>query len=442
MADINVAQMTKAIKTAGAAKLVDSSAPSADSLKSDFAGMIQEKAQKSLAEGQKLSDSAGSYTMEQDMTVEQKKEETISPEDMLELQETVSQMLIGEFVSQSVGMQSHPDVTLGTEESLLLGETEEIPVKELTADSAMQESLAKVQTEMVHAEESMLQPEKVLFQTESPDLREELQMRAEKPQLQEEIQAQPEKTAFRAETWMQTEKPQLQAEGQMQLRNPLLRAANDSSEEITGMKSDISSIRMEAALGEELQVKAADSYSGQEFSGENDGQDSEKEGMLHEAVAAELPKSPGLHEMSEFRSAEQSSTATVRTTPETFFKDVGTAIAGKLPSKNGAFTIELEPASLGKLTIKVAYEAGKAAVSIMSANPKTVELLSQSAGDIARILEEKTGQETVVYTPEPKQQYQEGQNSQEHGRENQESHEQKKQEQSDSFTQMLRLGLV
>jgi len=442
MADINVAQMTKAIKTAGAAKLVDSSAPSADSLKSDFAGMIQEKAQKSLAEGQKLSDSAGSYTMEQDMTVEQKKEETISPEDMLELQETVSQMLIGEFVSQSVGMQSHPDVTLGTEESLLLGETEEIPVKELTADSAMQESLAKVQTEMVHAEESMLQPEKVLFQTESPDLREELQMLAEKPQLQEEIQAQPEKTAFRAETWMQTEKPQLQAEGQMQLRNPLLRAANDSSEEITGMKSDISSIRMEAALGEELQVKAADSYSGQEFSGENDGQDSEKEGMLHEAVAAELPKSPGLHEMSEFRSSEQSSTATVRTTPETFFKDVGTAIAGKLPSKNGAFTIELEPASLGKLTIKVAYEAGKAAVSIMSANPKTVELLSQSAGDIARILEEKTGQETVVYTPEPKQQYQEGQNSQEHGRENQESHEQKKQEQSDSFTQMLRLGLV
>ncbi len=242
---------------------------------------------------------------------------------------------------------------------------------------------------------------------------------------------------------MRTEKPQLQAEEQMQLRNPLLQAENNNPEEIAERKADISPVRMEAAFGEELQAKAADSYSGQESAaGEDDSQGSGKEGMLHEAVAAELPKSPRLHEMSEFRSVEQSSAGTVKTTPETFFKDVGTAIAGRLPSKNGAFTIELEPASLGKLTIKVAYEAGKAAVSIMSANPKTVELLSQSAGDIARILEEKTGQETVVYTPEPEQQYQEGQNSREHGRENQESHEQKKQEQSDSFTQMLRLGLV
>lgn len=449
MADINVAQMTGAVKTAGAAKYVNSSAPSADSLKSGFADMIQEKAQESLAEGQQPSDSVGSYTKEQDTAAGQEQEEVISPKDMLELQEAVSQMLIGELVSQPAEMQSHPDVPLGTEESLISGEMEAVSVNEPTADFAMQESPAKVQMETAQTEESVLQPE--LLRTESSAPREELQMKTPqpqekiqaRPQPQEEIQARPEKPAFRTETQMRTEKPQLQAEEQMQLRNPLLQAENNNPEEIAERKADISPVRMEAAFGEELQAKAADSYSGQESAaGKDDSQGSGKEGMLHEAVAAELPKSPGLHEMSEFRSVEQSSAGTVKTTPETFFKDVGTAIAGRLPSKNGAFMIELEPASLGKLTIKVAYEAGKAAVSIMSANPKTVELLSQSAGDIARILEEKTGQETVVYTPEPEQQYQEGQNSREHGRENQESHEQKKQEQSDSFTQMLRLGLV
>lgn len=439
MADINVAQMTGAVKTAGAAKYVNSSAPSADSLKSGFADMIQEKAQESLAEGQQPSDSVGSYTKEQDTAAGQEQEEVISPKDMLELQEAVSQMLIGELVSQPAEMQSHPDVPLGTEESLISGEMEAVSANEPTADFAMQESPAKVQMEAAQTEESVLQPE--LLRTESSAPREDLQMKT--PQPQEEIQARPEKPAFRTETQMRTEKPQLQAEEQMQLRNPLLQAGNNNPEEIAERKADISPVRMEAAFGEELQAKTADSYSGQESAaGEDDSQGSGKEGMLHEAVAAELPKSPGLHEMSEFRSVEQSSAGTVKTTPETFFKDVGTAIAGRLPSKNGAFTIELEPASLGRLTIKVAYEAGKAAVSIMSANPKTVELLSQSAGDIARILEEKTGQETVVYTPEPEQQYQEGQNSREHGRENQESHEQKKKEQSDSFTQMLRLGLV
>lgn len=143
------------------------------------------------------------------------------------------------------------------------------------------------------------------------------------------------------------------------------------------------------------------------------------------------------------REIPQEKAQTLKTSPDTLGYDLGNRLASSLPKSNGTLTIELEPASLGKLTIRVVYEAGKAAVSILSANPKTVELLSQRAGEIARILEEKTGQETVVYTPEQKQPYDDGQGGQEREQQRQESREQQnKKNQSESFTQMLRLGLV
>lgn len=138
----------------------------------------------------------------------------------------------------------------------------------------------------------------------------------------------------------------------------------------------------------------------------------------------------------------QTDTAAVRTTPDTFPADVGKAIAARMPKADNTLTIELEPAALGKLTIKVVYEAGRAAVSIMSANPKTLELLSQSAGDIAQILEDKTGQQTVVYTPDPEQDLDGRQGGQNSGRQDQQRDEDKRQSQPDSFAQQLRLGLV
>lgn len=142
---------------------------------------------------------------------------------------------------------------------------------------------------------------------------------------------------------------------------------------------------------------------------------------------------------------EQAETVTMRTTPETFAPDLGRVLAAKLPGNNGTLSIELEPESLGKMTIKVVYEAGRAAVSIMSANPKTLELLSQSAGDIAQILEQKTGQQTVVYTPQQPQQDMDGrQGGQEGGGrgQDQDQEHQRRQGQPDSFAQQLRLGLV
>lgn len=134
----------------------------------------------------------------------------------------------------------------------------------------------------------------------------------------------------------------------------------------------------------------------------------------------------------------------VRTTEADLVNDVGRTLAERMPRTDGTLTIELEPASLGKLTIQVLYEAGRATVSILSTNPRTLELLSQRAGELATILEERTGQETVVYTEQPQseQPYDERQREGQHRDQEQEEREQKERGTQESFAQQLRLGLV
>ena len=59
----------------------------------------------------------------------------------------------------------------------------------------------------------------------------------------------------------------------------------------------------------------------------------------------------------------------VRTSEPNLINDVGRAIAQRLPASDGTLTIELEPASLGKMTIRVLYESGNATVSILETRP-------------------------------------------------------------------------
>ena len=73
-------------------------------------------------------------------------------------------------------------------------------------------------------------------------------------------------------------------------------------------------------------------------------------------------------------------------------------------------------------------------------------LLSEKAAEIASILEEKTGQETVIYTQPASQEHEEPDSNQSHGgRQDQgERHENREEDrhQTESFAQQLRLGLV
>lgn len=149
--------------------------------------------------------------------------------------------------------------------------------------------------------------------------------------------------------------------------------------------------------------------------------------------------------------SQETETFHLKTTESELPQDLGKMLTAKLSESKLAgntLTVELEPASLGKLTIKLVYEAGRAAVSILASNPRTLEILNQRAAEIASILEEKTGQDTVIYT-QPSQQ-QENQDTEQHqgGRGNQQDREEQhqnhkeSQHQTESFAQQLRLGLI
>ncbi len=143
----------------------------------------------------------------------------------------------------------------------------------------------------------------------------------------------------------------------------------------------------------------------------------------------------------EFQAGEH----TVKSTVEELPQELGKAVVAGKPGDSQVLTVELEPVSLGKLTIRLEYEAGRTMVSVMASNPKTLELLSQKASEIASILKEHTGEETDIYTEQPqKEPGEEAQEQSGRGGQQQErqQHRQEKQPQTDSFMQQLRLGLV
>ena len=96
------------------------------------------------------------------------------------------------------------------------------------------------------------------------------------------------------------------------------------------------------------------------------------------------------------------------------------------------------------MTIRVLYESGKATVSILATSPRTLELLSARAGELASILEERTGQETVVYAeqPESEQPFDERQGEGRQKDREPEGREHKERNEQDSFLQQLRLGVI
>ena len=142
---------------------------------------------------------------------------------------------------------------------------------------------------------------------------------------------------------------------------------------------------------------------------------------------------------------EKVKSADFKSTIEELPQQLGKALSSGKLTGNRTLTVELEPASLGKLTIKLSYEAGRTAVSILASNPKSLEILNQKASEIAAILKEHTGEETVIYTQEQQQEensYDGHQGSQNQEQKGHSRHDEDKEQQADSFAQQLRLGLV
>lgn len=123
------------------------------------------------------------------------------------------------------------------------------------------------------------------------------------------------------------------------------------------------------------------------------------------------------------------------------------SMADQMAKGRTEFEIWLEPANLGKMAIKVAYESGRAMVSIMCTNEKTMELISQNARNLGNILQQHTGENTVVVVEHPQSDYLQQQAEQENkgGYQEQEQQSEKQNDENDeaqSFLQQLRLGLA
>ncbi len=141
-------------------------------------------------------------------------------------------------------------------------------------------------------------------------------------------------------------------------------------------------------------------------------------------------------------SVKPEQTGTLKTTQETLPEDLGKQLYTSMTQKKGQLELYLEPASLGKLTIRMEYEEGKTAVTIFSSNAKTLDILTREAGRLAQILEEKTGTPTEIYTPEQADNSDPMEEPADHQQEERQQHRERPKQQDDSFAQQLRLGLA
>ena len=137
------------------------------------------------------------------------------------------------------------------------------------------------------------------------------------------------------------------------------------------------------------------------------------------------------------------------TKEESIPKDVAAFLNEKMDLQKGEIKIELEPRSLGQITVKVNFSAGKANVVILAENAKTLHLLQNGAEDMARILEQKTGEQTKVVVHEEAKGEHLFRDDSSRGNENKDEAErrlreeaEKKKDSTEEFIHRMRLGLA
>lgn len=111
--------------------------------------------------------------------------------------------------------------------------------------------------------------------------------------------------------------------------------------------------------------------------------------------------------------------------------------------------IQIEPAHLGKIAIKILYEAGQATVSILCSERRTLEMIGQNARELGYVMEQSLGDKTTVIVERQETDYlHQGENENDHtGRDSEqdrqrEENEKEKAEDAEQFLQKLRLGLT
>ena len=138
------------------------------------------------------------------------------------------------------------------------------------------------------------------------------------------------------------------------------------------------------------------------------------------------------------------------TKEESIPEDVAKFLGEQIDFSKGEIKIELEPRTLGQITVKVNFSAGKANLVILAENPKTLSLLQNGAVDMARILEQKTGEVTKVVVHEEAKgenlfqenpSHNNGENKDEAERRLREELEERRRGNTEGFIHRMRLGL-
>jgi hypothetical protein len=154
-------------------------------------------------------------------------------------------------------------------------------------------------------------------------------------------------------------------------------------------------------------------------------------------------------QFSEIRSADEPVTkAELTTSPQTISEDVTAFLKTHLPKRNGSIDLVLNPANLGKITIRVIYDSNGASVGIHAAHPETHRLLVKDAERMGQILRDTTGDETKVIVAQPEETSSEAETDTEarsqNRREADENQDDRRQKQnnSDRFLNMMRLKMI
>ncbi len=123
-------------------------------------------------------------------------------------------------------------------------------------------------------------------------------------------------------------------------------------------------------------------------------------------------------------------------------------ILGKMQEGVDSFEIEIEPANLGKIAVKIQYQDGQATVSIFCTEKRALEVLGDRAREIGVIIDRNLGGETKIIVEKQEPDYlnrnnDENQQGKQDEREQQkESHQKQDSDDSEQFLQKLRLGLT
>lgn len=134
--------------------------------------------------------------------------------------------------------------------------------------------------------------------------------------------------------------------------------------------------------------------------------------------------------------------------PEELPEKLTDQILGKMQEGVDSFEIEIEPANLGKIAVKIQYQDGQATVSIFCTEKRALEVLGDRAREIGVIIDKNLGGETKIIVEKQEPDYlnrnnDENQQGKQDEREQQkENHQKQDSEDSEQFLQKLRLGLT